>query len=134
MSARHDITAENLRLLGFRELHAGDDYDHQFTAQRDGTALDLTAAKLWFTVKDDQMDLDSQSKLQLISDDTDQIEITDAVNGAFTVKFRGTGAKSTADLEGEWLYDIQVLLAAGTIITLSRGAIEFLPDITRATS
>lgn len=134
MSARYDITASNLRAAEFRELHAGDDYEHQFTAQRAGAAINLTSAKLWFTIKDDSIDTDAQALLQLISTDPAEIEITDAVNGVFLVKFSGTGSKPTNDLEGEWKYDIQALLNTGALITLARGVIEFLPDLTRATS
>lgn len=135
MSARYDITADNLRSLEFRVLHAGDDYNHQFTAQRGGSILILTGAKLWFTIKDASIDTDAQAQLQLTTDASpDEIEITDGANGIFVVKFVGTGGKSTADLEGEWQYDIQALLASGALITLARGVIEFLPDITRTTS
>ena len=131
MSVFLDITTEVLRGLGWRELVAGDDYDMQFTAQRGGSALSLVGAKLWLTIKDDPIATDAQAKLQLTSADAAEIEITDAANGVFLVKFVGTGAKSTADLEGLWKYDIQVLMSGGTIITLARGAIEFLENLTR---
>jgi hypothetical protein len=136
MSAVYDITAENLRLAGYRELHAGDDYDHQFTVQRAGAALSLVGATIWFTIKDSSLQSDAQALLQLSSAESAQIEITDAAGGVFLVKFRGTGTKSTADLEGLWKYDIQVKLAApsSTIITVARGDIEFLDNLTRSTS
>jgi hypothetical protein len=136
MSTQYHITAENLHQNGYRALHAGDSYDHNFTVTRGGSALDLSGAKLWFTIKEDSTQEDADAKLQLTSDDTAEIEVTDAVAGEFTVKFRGTGLKSTEDLEGTWEYDLQAKLGdvAGTILTLAYGDIEFLKNITRATS
>lgn len=131
MSVRYDITADNLSGNGYRRLHAGDDYNHQFTVTRGGVALDLTGAKVWLTVKENPIETDAQAKLQLDSSNSAEIEITDADDGQFTVKFRNAG---TADLEGKWWYDIQVKLADTTIITVAYGEIEFLPDITRATT
>lgn len=134
MSARVDLTEDNLRAAGFRPLIAGDDYPMGFTAQRGGTILDLSAAKIWFTVKDDAIQPDSEALLQMDSDTAANIEIDDAAGGHFIVYFHGATDPNTADLEGEWVYDIQALLSSGALITLSRGAIEFLPNLTRTTS
>ncbi len=136
MSVNYDITAEQLKASSYRPLHAGDDYDHKFTVTRGGTPLDLTGSKIWLTVKENSVEPDDEAKLQLSSDDTTEIEITDANAGQFTIKFRGTGTKNTQDLEGEWLYDMQVKLSApaSTIITLAYGRIEFLVNLTRATA
>ena len=138
MSVKHDITEESLSAENYRVLHAGDDYDYEFTVSKGGTVLDLTGAQIWFTIKERSVQTDLQAKLQLSGTDggaTDEIEITDAVNGVFLVKFRGEGSSSTADLEGLWDYDMQVRLASPSqLVTLSRGKIEFLPNITRSTS
>lgn len=134
MSVKHDITADNLRGDGARVLHAGDSYTHTFTLKRGGVAVDLTGAKIWFTVKDSNRAEDAAARLQLDSTDASQIEITDAEAGVIEVKLVGTGAKSTELLAGRKLYDLQVLLASGELITWAHGTIEFLPGITRATS
>lgn len=134
MSAKLDITEERLSQASFRALHAGDSYDMGFTVERAGVPLDLTAAKVYFTVKEDEIKTDADAKLQLTTDDAAEIEITSPTAGRFTVKFVGTGSKSTANIVGEYPYDIQVKLAAGTIITVARGVIEFLEQITRATA
>lgn len=133
MSEKYDITAQNLLRRKARGLHAGDSYTHSFTASRGGIALDLTGAKIWFTVKQHTQETDAEAKLQLTSDDAAEIEITSALEGIFAVKFVGEGAKTTADLEGEWIYDIQIRLSTNEIITLTYGKIEFLPNITRTT-
>jgi hypothetical protein len=134
MSVAHDITAENLARQSYRVLHAGDDYDYQFTVTREGTPLDLTGAKLWFTVKGSRVESDAQSMLQLT--ELDGISVTSPAAGVFLVQFRGEGTKSTADLAGKWDYDLTAKLsgAAPNLITLARGVIEFLPNITRSVS
>ncbi len=138
MSVVYDITAENLRGAGFRPIHAGDSYNHRFVITRASAAIDLTNALLWFTVKDDPIVPDSEAKLQLRENDpstSSRIEVTDAVNGKFAVRFKGEGAKNTEDLEGEWDYDCQAKLDTDDeVITLFSGKIEFLPNITRSTT
>lgn len=128
MSVRYDITAEFLSRSNYRQIHAGDDYSHQFTVRRSGAALPLSGAKLWFTVKADESDLDSEAELQYTSDSIAEIEITDALNGQFTIHLRHA---DTDTMAGTWSYDIQALLGSGEVITLARGVIEFLPNLTR---
>lgn len=134
MSAKLDITEDRLTQASFRALHAGDTYDMGFTVERAGSPLNLVGATIYFTVKEDAIKSDANAKLQLSSVDSAEIEITDGAAGMFTVKFVGTGGKSTANVVGEYPYDIQAQLASGTIITVARGVIEFLEQITRATS
>lgn len=128
MSVQYDITAAFLKRSNFRQIHAGDDYTHQFTVRRAGQPLPLTGAKLWFTVKQDENDTDSEAKLQYTSDTIAEIEITDGLNGQFKLNLRHA---DTDDMAGVWHYDIQALLSTGEVITLARGAIEFLPNLTR---
>lgn len=129
MSVEYNITAETLEAANFRAIHAGDDYDHDFTATRGGVVLNLTDAKIWFTIKEDSKLGDAQAKLQIDSDGA-EITITDAAAGEFTVHLRDT---ATNGLEGLWPYDIKVRLgAAGSaIVRLARGKIEFLSNLTR---
>jgi hypothetical protein len=130
MSDKVDITTDYLTREGYRVIHAGDDYDYTFTVLRDGSALSLVGAKLWFTIKARSSDLDP-GKLQYDSTDSTEMEITDGANGIFVLHLK---AADTKDLEGTWEYDIKALLSSGSIIRLSRGVIEFLPNITRASS
>lgn len=133
MSVKLDITEESLAQNSFRAIHAGDDYDMSFTASRVGVPFDLTGALIHFTVKEDSIKLDANAKLQLSSAQIAEIDITNPTQGAFVVKLVGTGAKTTANVVGEYPYDIQVKLASGKKITLVRGVIEFLEQQTRAT-
>lgn len=132
MSAQYDITAYGLESAGFRPIHAGDDYDHKFTVERPpGSPLNLTGAKLWFTIKRDSKETDAQAQLLYSTDDIAEIEITNAVGGEFTIHLQSS---DTGSLEGTWCYDIKAKLAAGNIIRLARGTIEFLKCITHTTT
>lgn len=136
MSTDIDITAEALAAQNYRLLHAGDDYDYKFSLVRNALPISLVGVgvKIWFTVKEASLKSDADAKLQLTSASSTQIEITDAAIGKFTVKFR---AGVTDDLEGVWRYDLQVkAFVAGTlkVMTVAKGLVEFLPNLTRSTS
>lgn len=134
MSVVWDLTAENLRAARFRPIHAGDDYNLGVTAKRDGQIIDLTAGKVWLTVKDDPIQADDEAQLQMDSDTPADIEIDSPLSGHFIVHFHGVLSPNTADLEGMWQYDIQVKEASGAITTVGGGKIEFLPNLTRSTT
>lgn len=131
MSVKYDITSEYLTRSSFRPIHAGDDYDHKFTVQRAGSDLDLTSATLWFTIKDDFNDTDSEALLQYSSDTPANIEITAPTGGEFTIHLNDT---DTATLQGTWNYDIKAKLGTGKMLRIAYGVIEFLPNITQAVS
>lgn len=130
VSNLYDMSANALEYDGYRPIHAGDDYGHDFTAEiTSGSPYNIS--KVWFTIKHDSIDADADALLQYDSDTITDIEITDGPNGAFTLHIQ---AADTADLEGTWFYDIQILTSGGNIVTVARGNIEFLPNITRAVS
>lgn len=128
MSVRHDITADELLAAGFRQLHAGDDFNHEFIFTRNSVALDLSGATVRFTVKEDSIEPDAQAKLTFDSGTVADLEITDATGGKIVVKFKKA---DTENLEGLFQYDVQASLGGGAVITLARGKIEFLPNLTR---
>ena len=131
MSVHYDITADYLKRSNYRVLHAGDDYNHTFTALRAGSPID-NMSKIWFTVKNNEHDLDSEAKLQYSTDDISEIEITDSPNGVFVVHLKHGDTDDMAG--GHWVYDIQTLLTTGDVITLARGIIQFLANLTRVYS
>ena len=90
MSIDYDITAEALSGLNYRRLHAGDDYDFRFNLIRNSVAFPLTGVgvKVWLTIKEASLKADADAKLQLTSAVSGEVEITDATNGRFVVKFR----------------------------------------------
>lgn len=125
MGIHYDIISNYLIKSNYRPLIAGDDYDHGFRTLRNGVPLDLTGSKLWFTVKSELQDPDSEALLQYTSEDN--IFISSPTQGTFTVKFQ---AADTSSLAGTWHYDIQAKLSTDKIITLAYGVIEFLPQVT----
>lgn len=126
--AEYNITRSDLEIAGSRLLHAGDDYDYTFTITEGGVAKDLSSASVWFTIKEDAIDTDAEAKLSLTGGSG--IDMTNAATGILVVQF---ASGSTANLEGSWVYDLQIKLT-GKVITVAWGKIEFLPNITRATS
>lgn len=131
MSDRYDITPEVLRSGDppYRVLHAGDDYNHKFTVDRPpGTPMNLTGAKIWFTIKESRAEPDSQARLQLTSAGAGVV-VTSPDEGKFEVRF---ASGDTDDLAGLWEYDIQVKMGDDTVVTIATGQIEFLPNLTRA--
>lgn len=135
MSLQYPILEKTLRGMGKRALIAGDTYDLAVTLKRNGAVYDLSGATVQFTVKSDFKSPDSAALLLLDSDSSSEIEITDAPNGAFTLKFRhsATPQKSTTPLSGRYWYDLQVKDSSSNLYTWARGPIEFLPGVTQAT-
>jgi hypothetical protein len=129
MSEICNLTAADLRAANRRVLVAGDDYQMGFTVvEPDGSYVDLTGAKVWFTVKETPQQEDSEAELQLSSTNPTEISIDDPENGHFVVFFT---TANTQNLAGEWKYDIQGVISPGVVVTFCIGYIEFLPNITR---
>lgn len=112
----------------------GDDRTISVTTVTEDTeeAVDLTGAKLWFTVKESTRDPDSSSIMlkrntEAGGDDT-QIKVTDAATGTFDIYI------TPADFEGveagSYVYDIQVKLFNNKLYTIVSNRIEFIEDIT----
>lgn len=131
MSVKYDPTSDYLIRNNYRVIHAGDDYTHTFTVTRAGLSLDLSSAKLWFTVKQDTYDADAEAKLQYSTDDASEMQITSATEGKFSLYLK---AEDTSGMAGSWNYDIKCKLGSGDLIRLARGIIEFLPNITQASA
>lgn len=108
---------------------------------------DLTTRdNVWFTVKDDKDDADSAAAIQ-IDEDTGllyimgvagtaangSIVVTDAAAGALTVTLEAVETAKLSNV-GRFHYDIQVLYLAGTVQTETRGLVNLIGDVTRATS
>lgn len=123
-------------------IRRGDTLDVDFAGLGDLTAR----SNIWFTVKDDKDDADSSAAIQ-IDELTGllyiigtvgtaahgSITVTDAAAGDLTVVL---DAEETAKLplSGRFSYDVQMLCAAGTVQTETRGHVDLIGDITRATS
>jgi len=103
---------------------AGDSIPFEFVfTDASGAVLDLTGALLSFTIKSSLSDEDAAAvyKKDVSSHD-------DAVNGetSFVVP-----AAETADLDGEYYYDIQIVWANGRVNTILDGIINFTDQVTK---
>jgi len=92
---------------------------------KDGAKVNITDWTVFFTVKEkiDDSDNDAEIKKTITSH-------TDAVNGKTTVEL----TSEDTDLNGNFLYDIQIKRASGDINTILEGTIVFSKDITQRTS
>lgn len=116
-----------------RVAHIGDTIPLQITLSRNGVAIDLTGATLWFTAKDDLDDLDAAAVFQKKTGGLG-IAITDAVNGRATVTIAPADTASLANEPQTLECDIQLLEVDGTLTTVARGQLILQPQVTRATS
>lgn len=102
----------------------------------DGTPVDLTGAKLWFTVKERSSDTDLQaliSKKNLEAGGSDtQIKVISASTGKAEIYI--VPADTLSVNPGTYLYDIQVTLANTKTYTITRDKITFKEDVTKATT
>lgn len=98
----------------------------------DGTPVNLTGCKIYFTVKEEYSDLDSAAILQKTSADVAEIEITDFAGGIFEIKFL---ADDTEDEEtgsfNDYKYDIQIKDSSNLIWTRTRGVFRLYGDVTK---
>ena len=114
------------------------------TASLTGLGNISSRTKLWFTVKEEEEDLDAAAIVQI--EETDGLKYINgaaagtAANGSITVSNETTGALTivlkpaeTDDLAvGRYKYDIQWLSSAGVVTTATSGVFEVVADITRA--
>jgi len=101
-----------------------------------GAPVDLTDAKLWFTVKQRATDLDADALIQK------RTANAGGSDGEIKVITPATGKAEiyvvpadTVDMNpGTYIYDIQVTLANGKTYTITRDKITFKEDVTKATA
>lgn len=123
-------------------IRRGDTLDIDFSGLSDLT----TRTNIWFTVKDDKDDADTAATIQ-IDENTGLLYIAGvagtAANGSITVTDAAAGDLTVAldavetaklPLSGRFSYDVQVLCAGGIVQTETRGHVDLIGDITRATS
>jgi hypothetical protein len=103
--------------------------------------------KVWFTLKDDLDDADAEAIIQ-IEHNAGLLYINGAAatvagNGSLAIDNEAAGSLTVTlaavesaklPLSGRFIYDIQVLLAAGVVRTLSRGEANIIGDVARVTS
>lgn len=94
-----------------------------------GVAIDISEWTIFFTMKEKESDTDDEAK---ITKDIEPSEHSDPTNGKtkFTLE-----ASETGDLESRnYYYDIQAKKKNGDIITVTKGRVQVLIDVTRRTT
>ena len=112
--------------IGIKDFYRGDSKTINMSFKDNtGNPIDLTGATIWFTVKRNPMDLDSNAVIQ-----KEITSHTDATNGLSTISLAPT---DTNDLEiRSYNYDIQLVDSIGKVTTIIVGTFKLLLDITRS--
>jgi len=98
---------------------------------RQGSVVDLTNAKMWFTAKSDRSLDDDDAAIALNSDDNPtQVRFTDEENGRAQIVL---APEDTSALEDDaYYFDIQIVEDDGTITTIASDILHIEEDVTRA--
>ena len=100
------------------EIYAGDDFSTDLTFEEDDLPIDLTGATITAQWRKSKY---SETSVSFV------VTVTSAVGGEVTLSM---GKVATATLnDGHW--DIQAVLAGGSVRTLARGTVKVIKDITR---
>jgi hypothetical protein len=120
------------------EMYRGDTLEVPFQAMsKDETPVpvDITGAKVWFTVKYNYGDPDSLAVSAFDSVvDPLNVVITTALQGIGKAILPAIATRAFPDGDVTCIYDIQMKTAAGAISTIKSGTILVHPDVTRAIS
>ena len=107
-------------------MYKRDDKGFTFTfVDSDGAAVDLTGDTIFFTVKENETDVDADA---LIRKD---ITPSDPTGGIATMTI--THTESDVDV-GDHYFDVQRVTSGGTVTTITKGTFKILQDITIRTS
>lgn len=109
----------------------GDTNIYDVTIVRSNAALNLTAAKIWFTAKEDPDDADLAAAIALNStDNPTKVVKTLPAQGKCQIALTPT---ETAPLDQDaYYYDIQILETGNIITTIASGILRVVKDVTRA--
>ena len=97
---------------------------------QNSAVLPLTAAKVWFTLKEKYSDADASAKIRLDSSNSSEIDIYDAAGGKCYIKVKNTHTQNLTP--GAYVYDVQVKRSNGDIGTVLWGTFAVVDDVTRA--
>ena len=107
--------------------YRGDDLSFKFNfADTDGVAIDITSWLIFFTLKLNKDDSDSEAIYQYTAEAP-----SGSSDGTIIINIPGENLNT---LVGPYFYDFQYVDASGNIRTITSGTITFNKDITRRTS
>jgi hypothetical protein len=108
------------------DFYRGDTRDYALTFTSNGAAYNISGATIWFTLKKNRLDADTQAALQKTL-----TQHSDPSHGITTLSLT---ASDTAIEPGRYFYDFQVKTQSGVIITFLSGVVNVLEDVTRTIS
>lgn len=109
-------------------LYRGDSREYVLTfTDSNGDPISITDWKIYFTLKKNEYDSDEDAVLK-----KDITEHTSPATGV--TKFTIVPADTNEIAPGEYSYDIQAKKKNGDIITVVKGKLKILTDITRRTT
>jgi hypothetical protein len=114
------------------EAVRGDGEIYLLTMTEDDAPLDLTDAEMWMTAKRHIRDADADAIFQKTVGDG--ITITDAEGGLATVELIPGDTSDLAARTVRLVYDVQVKLVSGRIVTPLKGRLTVEPDVTVSTA
>jgi hypothetical protein len=110
------------------EAIRGDGETYDLAITENDVALDLTGAEMWMTAKRHLRDTDAEAVFQKTVGDG--ITITDDTGGLATVELVPGDTSGLAARTVRLVYDVQVKLQSGRIVTPLKGRLTVEPDVT----
>ncbi len=105
------------------KVFKGDDVTFTVTVtDSDGNAVDITGTTIWFTVKKNKDDLDSDALIQK--------EVTSHTNPTGGISSIALTDADTGITPGQYFYDIQTVNSGGLVNTYGVGNFIVLQDVT----
>lgn len=112
----------------------GDTKKWTITIARNGVAVDLTGAYIWFTAKNSTDDTDDQALIALVSKVPNMqgsIVISAPASLGIAIMTFNPVATEFVNPPVNLQYDIQLEEADGTLTTVAVGYLQVTPDVTR---
>lgn len=116
--------------MSINSFYRGDTKTYKFTfTDSDSVAVDCTGWTIWFTLKEDETDLDAAAVLQ-VSTTAGDVADDDPTNGIMYLVVPATSTDSITP--AKYYYDFQRVTSDGSITTLDSGRVTVKYDITRS--
>jgi len=100
----------------------------------DGTAVNLTGAKLWYTAKRKLTDADTDAVIRKDTFNLLGIVITSAIGGTAELTLLPADTSGEEGIQVRLFHDAQVQLSGGQPHTLFNGVLVIEPDVTQRTT
>lgn len=108
------------------DFYRGDSLEFEMNFKdKNGVPINITGAKIYFTLKEQPTDPDDKAKIQIM-----QSTHSDPVNGYTIFEVPASYTKNLKPLQS-YYYDFQIVFANGKVKTITSGKVKVLQDITQ---